>query len=291
MIEAARLAGLEFNSREPQALARFYIEALGFELLDMPRPGVGQDASLMLGLGKETIRLRQALPTARPYPADVPGWSPLFQHIAIVVADMSAAYARLCAQPAWTAISTEGPEQLPKSSGGVGAFKFRDPEGHPLELLAYPEDDMPEHWAGVGHNAPYLGIDHSAISVADTARSLAFYAKFGFERQGGSHNRGVEQSRLDRTEAADVEVTSLIIPGAPHPHLELLCYRGPFGRRSSWAEPSDIASTRTVLAGLSPLIIRHLSAKHAELLASGSDKDGSVLLHDPDGHLIRIEWT
>ena len=289
MRSVARLARLEFNSREPQALARFYIKALGFELLGMPRPGFGQDAALMLRLGNEMIQLKQARPSARPYPAGVPGWSPLFQHIAIVVSDMNAAYEQLRASPGWTAISTEGPVRLPKSSGGVSAFKFRDPEGHPLEMLAYPEDDMPEHWARVGPDTPYRGIDHTAISVADTARSVAFYAALGFKRQGGSYNRGIEQSRLDGIEAADVEVTSLVIPDAPHPHLELLCYRGLFGHSSSSAEPADIAATRTVLEGLSPLYFGNLTARHQELRLSSCDNDGFVLLRDPDGHLIRIE--
>ena len=47
-------------------------------------------------------------------------------------------YARLSAHAGWTTISTDGPQLLPASSGGVTAYKFRDPEGHPLELIAFP---------------------------------------------------------------------------------------------------------------------------------------------------------
>ena len=46
---------------------------------------------------------------------------------------MDAAYARVRAagvQP----ISLNGPETLPERNGGVRAFKFRDPDDHPLEL-------------------------------------------------------------------------------------------------------------------------------------------------------------
>ncbi len=53
---------------------------------------------------------------------------------------------RLCSVDGWTAISTDGPQRLPPSSGGVAAFKFRDPDGHPLELLAFPDRKWPAHW-------------------------------------------------------------------------------------------------------------------------------------------------
>lgn len=36
--------------------------------------------------------------------------------------------------------------RLPESSGGVTAFKFRDPDGHPLELLAFPDGKVPSRW-------------------------------------------------------------------------------------------------------------------------------------------------
>ncbi len=39
-----------------------------------------------------------------------------------------------------------GPERLPARSGGVSAFKFRDPDGHPLELLAFPPEAVPPIW-------------------------------------------------------------------------------------------------------------------------------------------------
>ena len=38
----------------------------------------------------------------------------------------------------FTTISRNGPEALP---GGVVAFKFRGPDGHPLELIQFPWPD------------------------------------------------------------------------------------------------------------------------------------------------------
>ncbi|MGB8684208.1 MAG: hypothetical protein WCD12_15080, partial [Candidatus Binatus sp.] len=60
----------------------------------------------------------------------------------------------------------------------VTALKFRDPEGHPLELIAFPPDDTPAKWQR-SSTAECLGIDHSAISVAVTERSVKFYERLG----------------------------------------------------------------------------------------------------------------
>src|SRR5262249_53557866 len=149
------------------------------------------------------------------------------------------AYSRLCACGGWTAITRGAPQRLPASSGAVTAFKFRDPEGHPLELIAFPPDNVPPRWRQALHgDGPFLGIDHSAIVVSDTARSVAFYQQvLGFSVAGGSLNRGREQEQLDAVPAAVVEVTALD-PGSDNPpHLELLCYRSPAAPRGTSAAP------------------------------------------------------
>ena len=60
-----------------------------------------------------------------------------FQHMAIVVNDMTDAYQLVMANPRFRPVSRDGPVRLPDNSGGVTAFKFRDHDGHPLELLAF----------------------------------------------------------------------------------------------------------------------------------------------------------
>ena len=204
-----KLSRIALVSREPDRLASFYQSAFGFvrgderqlagtalqSLLCIP----GAKARLIpLRLGGQTIELLGIDPEGEAYPADVPAWSNLFQHFAIVVSSMSAAYAKLSAQAGWKPISTEGPQGLPASSGGVTAFKFRDPEGHPLELLAFPSGAVPERWQGSDVTG-FLGIDHSAISVADTSQSIDFYRRLGLQRSGGSSNTGPEQDKLDGT--------------------------------------------------------------------------------------------
>ncbi|MBU6462413.1 MAG: glyoxalase [Bradyrhizobium sp.] len=277
-------------SADPEALAEFYLAAFGFL-------GCGSGPSSVMGggielrLGRQMIKLIRAGPGGRFYPADVAGWSPLFQHIAIVVADMARAYAHLCTIPAWQPISTSGPQLLPAASGGVSAFKFRDPEGHPLELIAFPPNAVPEPWRASAQGI-YLGIDHSAISVSNTAISVDFYESLGLGRSGGSFNVGREQALLDGVSDPMVEVTSLT-PAQTTPHVELLCYRGDFDRRVRAQDPDDVIASRLVLAVENRAILEALCTDHSAALLSGPASRAKdlhcALMRDPDGHLIWLE--
>jgi catechol 2,3-dioxygenase-like lactoylglutathione lyase family enzyme len=288
------LARIEMVCREPERLAEFYKTALGFrQTLEDGHSPVGDDVELVLG--QQTITLIGAPPDGRSYPTDVPSWSPLFQHIAIVVADMSRAYTHLASIAGWTPISTSGPQLLPATSGGVTAFKFRDPEGHPLELIAFPRGAVPPRWRrepAMASQDICLGIDHSAISVADTAHSLAFYRGLGLDRSGGSLNVGGEQALLDDVPAPVVEVTALT-PAQATPHLELLCYRGDFDRRGPAQSPGDVSASRLVLSVESRAVLDAVCALSPGALLSGPELHENrvyrALLHDPDGHLIWLE--
>jgi catechol 2,3-dioxygenase-like lactoylglutathione lyase family enzyme len=83
--------------------------------------------SLMLGLGAQRIELLQFEQPGAPYPSDAAASDLFFQHFALVVADMAQAFGRLTQVAGWSAISQPGPQHLPAQSGGVSAFKFRDP--------------------------------------------------------------------------------------------------------------------------------------------------------------------
>ena len=191
----------------------------------------------------------------------------------------------------WTAISTDGPQILPPSSGGVTAFKFRDPEGHPLELLAFAPGATPAHWAFQSGNF-CLGIDHSAISVADTDRSVAFYSRLGLARTASSLNVGPEQEKLDDLVGAVVEVTALAPPIQAVPHVELLCYRGNFDRRNLPTNRNDVAATQLVFEvesdGLDAIVALN---RDTTISSSTTAESGGlrVLLRDPDGHLLCFE--
>jgi catechol 2,3-dioxygenase-like lactoylglutathione lyase family enzyme len=251
----------------------------------------GQVRLTSLRLSNQVIALAEPQPRGRSYPRDVPGWDPRFQHFAIVVSDMTAAFANLQALHNWTAISTDGPQVLPPSSGGVTAFKFRDPEGHPLEMLAFAAGTTPAHWAIRSGNL-CLGIDHSAISVADADRSVAFYSRLGLARAASSLNVGPEQEKLDNLLGAVVEVTALAPPMQPVPHVELLCYRGNFDRRKLSTDRNDVAATQLVFEtdrdALDAIIALN---RDATISSSTTAESGGlrVLLRDPDGHLLCLE--
>ncbi len=146
-------------------------------------------------------------------------------------------------------------------------FKFRDPEGHPLELLAYPPDAVPERWHR--SDATFLGIDHSAISVADTSQSIEFYRRLGLQRSGGSCNTGPEQDRLDGAEGTIVEVTALAPVEVP-PHVELLCYRKVLDRNRNVSGMNDVAATQLILSTHSTAALDALCTQTADASGLGA---------------------
>lgn len=267
------IARISLTTADPEAAAQFYCAAFGCTRIGVEERSGQAFADLMglpeaharavvLRLGDQEIELVGFTPSGQPYPTKSRSNDLWFQHFAIVVADMQDAYQRLLTQPGWSPISTAGPQLLPKSSGGVTAFKFRDPEGRPLEFLAFPAGAAPPRWHDRAGSGTFLGIDHSAIAVADTSVSEAFYAKLGFTVANRSLNQGIEQAQLDNVPSPIVEVTGLQPPGKVTPHLELLCYRAPRGRPAPPMRSNDIAKTRLVLGSGEP----------------------SALIRDSDGH-------
>jgi catechol 2,3-dioxygenase-like lactoylglutathione lyase family enzyme len=228
----------------------------------------GGARAITLGLGDEVVELLQFDRPGRPYPNGAVSSDLLFQHFAIIVADIQLAYQRLVSVGGWTAISLDGPQQLPASSGGVTAFKFRDPDGHPLELLAFPGGWIPKHWQARSIGNLFLGIDHSAIGVADSVASIAFYEGMGLQVAARSLNTGPEQERLDAVNHAQVEVTALA-PEQTTPHVELLCYRSVVRGESVIVRSNDVAATRLVFEVDGPS-------------SEGATAPQGVI--DPDGH-------
>ena len=249
-----RIVAIRLLCPAPSATAAFYAEAFGAR--------IGQDArGVVVSIGAQRVELRR---TAAQAGGPAPSNSTAFQHCALVVPDMEAAMRRLGEARGWTAISQAGPEQLPASSGGVRAFKFRDPDGHPLEFLWFPADRRPPGW-WEGGAGPVLGIDHTAIAVSETERSVAFYAGLGFRVASRGVNRGIEQGRMDGLDDPLVEVTALAPPGGGPPHLELLCYRQPPVDTVA-LDADDVLATRIVLMGQ----------------PDGANPD----IVDPDGHRL-----
>jgi catechol 2,3-dioxygenase-like lactoylglutathione lyase family enzyme len=274
-----RLARFSLTTADANRAAAFYEAAFGCRTISSDRlsgtdfehlMGVrGGATRIVLALGREIIELLQFDKPGAPYPAASSSCDLSFQHFAIVVADIDQAYSHLLGIEGWSRISLGGPQRLPESSGGVTAFKFRDPEGHPLELLAFPAGAN-TIWSAVQRGSIFLGIDHSAIVVSDSSASIAFYEGFGFRATGGSLNRGPEQECLDDVRGALVEVSALA-PLTTHPHLELLSYRSHRSASTPALRSNDIACTRLVFE-----------------IADQAALTYSRQLRDPDGHALVI---
>jgi catechol 2,3-dioxygenase-like lactoylglutathione lyase family enzyme len=159
----------------------FYRDALGFvpggeTAIDDPAwarlMGIAEQVSARaadLRIGRQQVELITFDPPDEPYPPDGRSNDSWFQHIALVAGDITAAWERLQPHGA-TSISTHGPQLLPPNTGKVTAYKFRDPEGHPLELLSFPVGVGDAAWHN-SSNPHVLGYDHSAIVVTDLERN------------------------------------------------------------------------------------------------------------------------
>jgi len=266
-ISGARIAAIQLVCRDVAATAAFYQAAFG---CSSPSP-----PDLMLG--EQSIELVATKSALRIF---APANSAAFQHFAIVVSDIDKAMQKLSGCRGWNPISRAGPQALPLASGGATAFKFRDPEGHPLELLRFPDGTRPPAWRD-GRPGTFLGIDHSAITVANTARSVAFYRELGLVVLSRQVNRGSEQEQLDDLDGAVVEVTGLASPTGAAPHLELLCYQKP-DVIDEVAAMDDPRSTRLILEG-EDCDRATIPAKRSATLV---DK---TWMRDPDGHVLAFD--
>jgi catechol 2,3-dioxygenase-like lactoylglutathione lyase family enzyme len=249
-----------------------------------------------LRLGEESIELTEFLsPKGRPVPADVRPNDRVFQHVAIIVSDMDRAYARLRA--AGVEHGSPGPQTLPawnRNAGGIKAFYFRDPDRHFLEILQFPPGKGPANWQRT--DRLFLGIDHTAIVVDDTGRSLALYQdSLGMHVAGGSENYDIEQERLNNVFGARLRITTLRAPAGPG--IELLEYLAPRDGRPAPADlrVNDLAHWQTTLVIDAPERIFDLLRRRVFSLVSpttvtlpSGSAGRAVLIRDPDGHAMRL---
>ena len=251
-------------------------------------------------LGDEFVELIEYLaPKGRPIPVDSRSNDCWFQHVAVIVSDMDKAYCWLRQNKVEHASS--GPQRLPdwnKNAGGISAFYFKDPDGHPVEVLQFPPDKGPEKWHRPTDKL-FLGIDHTAIVVWDTGASLRFYRDLlGMRVAGESENYGTEQEHLNNVFGARLRITAL--RGASGPGIELLEYLAPRDGRPFPADEhaNDIVHRTTILLTRdADAASRQLSEARVNFVSSGvvANQKGQLgfnkafLVRDPDGHAIEIE--
>ena len=260
-----------------------------------------------LQLGDEQIRLLDF-----DYPASPGASSPSvrfnqqtrgndlwFQHLAIVVSDMDSAYRRLL-DAGVTHVST-APQTLPgylPNAAGIKAFYFRDPEGHNLELIWFPPGKGNPKWQPSNQKPSnqkplFQGIDHTAISISDTKKSMIFYRDLlGLTHAGHSENYGPEQEHLNQVFGARLDINGL--HAARGVGVEFLRYIAPPGGRPypAGSQPTDLWHYQT-----------EFDVDHLDHLLQKLEKEGyvkistttpaiggktSVLLRDPDGHAVLL---
>ncbi len=250
-------------------------------------------------LGSEFIDLTQYLaPPGRPVPPDSHSNDRWFQHLAIVVRDMDAAFEKVRAMKAQF-VST-APQTLPPSitaAAGIKAFYFRDPDGHNLELISFPPGKGDSRWRQPSDKL-FLGIDHTAIGIANTTTSLEFYRDLlGMRKAGESENFGTEQEHLNQVFGAHLQITAMRANSGPG--IEFLEYLTPRDGRPlpDGTKSNDLVHWQTMIAtnDLAALAQKlrqsHVGFVSSEVTVVPKEKLGfsrGVLVSDPDGHNILL---
>lgn len=257
-----RCLGVRRYVRDVRRSAEFYTGLFGFG------PVAPSDDGADLRFGDMRLELRQATAKAHEPPRS---HDLSFRHLAIVVRDMGRAFALLGARD--VGLISSGPQTLPEwnpESAGIEALYFRDPDGHALELIRFPDGKGKPIWRRAGADL-FLGVDHTAIVVSDLDASLGFYTALGFTLDATARNYGEEQEALSGEPDASLRVATLGADTGSF-SLELLSYVAPTdGRPQADAlRPGDLAWSETLIE------------------SSSADETTGSPFRDPDGHGVSL---
>ncbi|NDJ75240.1 MAG: VOC family protein [Chloroflexi bacterium] len=307
-----RVQGVSISVADMEQALQFYTHVLPFEVI-ADNEVWGESYERLTGvfgarlrvvtlqLGAERIQLVKYLapPGGRRIPADSRSNDLWFQHIAIVVSDMYAAYATLRqhrAQHVSTAPQTL-PETIP-AAAGIQAFYFRDPDGHNLELIAFPAGKGDLRWQN--KDALFLGIDHTALGIRDTNTSEPVYTRaLGLSVAGRSENSGTEQEHLNMVFGARLWITGLQAQSGGM-GVEFLHYLAPPGGRAMPGDTraNDLWNWETVLVSddivhdgraATDAGCQMVSAGIVSLPANNPfECQRACIVRDPDGHALRL---
>ncbi len=250
-------------------------------------------------LGDEIIELTEYLaPKGRPIPIDSRSNDQWFQHIAIVVSDMAKAYQQLRAHKVQH--TSTGPQRIPdwnKAAAGIKAFYFKDPDGHNLELIYFPSGKGNPKWQQTSGRL-FLGIDHTAIAVSDTDRSLQFYRDIlGMKLAGESENYGTEQEHLNNVFGSRVRISGLRAQSGPG--VEFLDYLTPRDGRPTpvdsrandlwhWQTAMRVGRADAAAEKLKTGRVRFVSPGVTTIPDRALGINKGFLVRDPDGHGVQL---
>jgi catechol 2,3-dioxygenase-like lactoylglutathione lyase family enzyme len=296
--------------KEMNRSVQFYEEVLGFKkIADNECSGTAYEKLtgvfglnirvVRMQLGDECIELTDYLTAGgRSIPEDQKSNDLFFQHIAIVVSDMDKAFAQL--KKHHVEFVSTAPQTLPVTNvaaAGIKAFYFHDIDNHNLEIIYFPKGKGNPKWQSA-NNKIFLGIDHTAIGVSNTANSQKFYQDLlGIERKGDSWNFGTEQEHLNNVEGASLHITGYRT--AAGPGIEFLEYLkpGPGKIYPADTRADDIWFWQTGLFTndayalynkLKTLGYTFISKELVHNHANGIHTK-SFIVKDPDGHAVLVK--
>jgi catechol 2,3-dioxygenase-like lactoylglutathione lyase family enzyme len=313
--DVQRIKMIGFTVADVDREAEFFTKVLQFEKIADFRV-VGSEYAKMEGvfnanmrivhlkLGDQVVELTQYVSPSTGRPIPVPSYSndAWFEHMAIVVSDMDAAY-KILQENNVRQISAY-PITIPQTNpgaAGIKAIKFNDPEGHDLELLYYPPGKG-EPTFQKPTNKLFLGLSHTAMTVDSTEKGVTFYRDLlGLEVGGFTFNTGATQEVLDNLFNDTCRVTEIVAVAAP-PHIEFLEYKTPPGGRPMPADTraNDLWHWQTSLVTkdiqaltdrmravgvqfITPDVVSIPQEAQAQL---GFKR--AVMVRDPNGHAIRL---
>jgi catechol 2,3-dioxygenase-like lactoylglutathione lyase family enzyme len=214
-----------------------------------------------------------------------------FQHIAIVVRDMDAAFKTL--QKHNVEFVSTVPQTIPltnNAAAGIKAFYFHDNDNHNLELIYFPKGKGKTKWQ-TPTKSIFLGIDHTAIGVSNTNNSLQYWVNnLSLEKKGESHNTGTEQAHLNFIKNAELQITGLAATAGPG--VEFLQYLKPGAGKSYPADTQcdDLWNwlTKVNCTGIDALFSQLKAARvqivsEAVVVINGKK---NFIARDPDGHAV-----
>lgn len=309
--QVQRIALVGFAVSDLDRSIAFFEHVLGFrQIAELRISGAAYDTlnglsgcNLRIGrleLGEQVIELTEHVAhRGRPIPKQWRANDHWFQHVAIVVSDMTEAYERI-RRHGVRMISLE-PQTIPDwnvAAAGVKAVKFLDPDYHPLELLSFPPDKGNPHWHQPTDRL-FRGIDHTAITVSDTDQSLKFYRDLlGMTVVFQGVNSGITQERLDGVTEPQVRISTLVPKTAP-PAIEFLHYQSPGGgspvpNDSSaadlwhWETTVVVEDVAAAAEALRAAGVRFMSSAVATIPGFELGFSQAVMVLDPDHHAVRL---
>jgi len=306
--EALNVSKVSITVSDLEVSKKFYQDILTFKLLSEKEYSSSELNQLFglsgnnrikvatLKLGEEEIELIDFLDKeGRAIPKDSKSNDLWFQHIAIVVNDMGAAYKILWDNEVQH-VSTS-PQTLPDfipAAAGISAFYFQDPDGHNLEIIYFPQGKDNPKWQNKS-GGPFIGIDHTAIGISSTKASRLFYGDIGLKVSGDSHNYGSEQEHLNQVFGANLMITGNVAQNGIG--VEFLDYIAPPGGRTypadskvydlwHWHTTIQVAGIESILKSnpeLQTISTGIVSTKNTYPMSTKS-----IMVRDTDGHAILL---